>query len=173
MLSRRLGSRECSMHFRVLPHGRPRMAIRRRLFIGLDFNDRRAQLGSRQQRVSPFIFPSADANTGEHGKNDRCATRTSGLKPLISRAPLTHFVKTGERCGLCGTRGEREREKGERTGNPAQERSCIAYGEVVRRSFRVLNRVQMIIARPLALELAFAYYANNQRCFPLSAKWPH
>lgn len=45
--------------------------------------------------------------------------RTSGLKPLISRAPLTHFVSK-VRCGCCGTK------KGEKPARkiPRKNKNC-------------------------------------------------
>lgn len=69
--------------------------------------------------------------------------RPSGLKPLISCAPLTHFV-SAVRCGCCGTkRGEVSAENLERV------KTAPHAGPSV-----FLSRVRMTIARPLALQLA-------------------
>jgi len=80
----------------------------------------------------------------------RSELRTSGLKPLISLAPLTYFVTrpTSERGRLRSLRNK----KGEQRGKSRERvklHSMLKY-----RVFRVLSRVRMIIARPLALESA-------------------
>lgn len=121
------GSRECSMHFRVrlalgLLLGCTRQNTAATFHRDQLFNDRHG-LGRSpdEESVASFYFARSERR-GMIGEFLFSSLRTSGLKPLISRAPLTHFVKRRldvyARCRAGSSRSERA------AGKSAARKSC-------------------------------------------------
>lgn len=133
-------SHECSMHFRVFL-ARLSEAIRRRLFIGeIDFNDRRARRSAANKERCPLFPPLRTKICAEREEEPKL--RISGLKPLISRAPLTLLAR------YVAVIAARRKGKARR-GKSGDRVKSAPHAEVPGPFLR--SRVRMIIAHPLAL----------------------